>query len=295
MGIIALPMEEVVDKSKEESSMNIKKNMVLGITVVGILGCFIFSGVKITAEEKPVVVKGSETVFYVDDINTELKLYDLEQEKNFYCKDTSYGIDEIFELNRRTDRKQYDIEYTLPAGGKIELAESKGRTDGSLLILDGNGELVGAIDRMRCFDTKNAEVPVTVQVKNNIVTYTIDDTEHRNNYPIKGTVEVYADVNDFHTWFLSGKCETRADGVTFALEPTGGWAGMDASVGVISWSWNTVVKWFEGNYYWENETGMYEQYYCHVVAGRVPDGIWNLEPWRPCVGIAATLLAECNP
>lgn len=44
--------------------------------------------------------------------------------------------------------------------------------------------------------------------------------------------------------------------------------------------------------------GMYEQFLCHWYAARLvqPDKpTWDLEPWRPPVGLLATVQAKCNP
>lgn len=41
-------------------------------------------------------------------------------------------------------------------------------------------------------------------------------------------------------------------------------------------------------------TGMHDQFLCH--AWGAPDkASWNIEPWRPDVGLTATLAARCNP
>jgi hypothetical protein len=40
--------------------------------------------------------------------------------------------------------------------------------------------------------------------------------------------------------------------------------------------------------------GMWEQLACHAI-GAPDKESWNLEPWRPDVGLLETLLAECNP
>ncbi len=39
---------------------------------------------------------------------------------------------------------------------------------------------------------------------------------------------------------------------------------------------------------------MYDQLVCHAVGAR-DKGAWNLEPWRPDVGLVAVLRARCNP
>lgn len=40
--------------------------------------------------------------------------------------------------------------------------------------------------------------------------------------------------------------------------------------------------------------GMYDQLVCHVVGAPEKDS-WNLEPWRPDVGLPAVMRARCNP
>ena len=40
--------------------------------------------------------------------------------------------------------------------------------------------------------------------------------------------------------------------------------------------------------------GMHDQFTCHVL-GAPDKATWNLEPWRPEVGLLATLVARCNP
>ena len=44
----------------------------------------------------------------------------------------------------------------------------------------------------------------------------------------------------------------------------------------------------------EATPGMHDQLVCHGL-GAPDKASWNLEPWRPDVGLAATLLALCNP
>ncbi|CPU68017.1 Protein of uncharacterised function (DUF2599) [Mycobacteroides abscessus] len=39
---------------------------------------------------------------------------------------------------------------------------------------------------------------------------------------------------------------------------------------------------------------MHDQLVCHAV-GAPDKATWNLEPWRPDVGLLATMSARCNP
>ncbi|MGC5168394.1 DUF2599 domain-containing protein [Luteimicrobium sp. DT211] len=43
-----------------------------------------------------------------------------------------------------------------------------------------------------------------------------------------------------------------------------------------------------------NRPGMHDQLVCHAL-GAPDKATWNLEPWRPDVGLVATLAARCNP
>ncbi len=55
-----------------------------------------------------------------------------------------------------------------------------------------------------------------------------------------------------------------------------------------------IAKKFSGSPYWKNTRGMINQLTCHLAIAREKDK-WNLEPFRPYVGYAATVAAGCNP
>lgn len=45
-----------------------------------------------------------------------------------------------------------------------------------------------------------------------------------------------------------------------------------------------------------NRTGLYQQFICHPMSGLArAKGTWNVEQWRPTVGLGNTLGALCNP
>lgn len=64
---------------------------------------------------------------------------------------------------------------------------------------------------------------------------------------------------------------------------TGGLAGAE-----LAWR---HLGWFAPD---DATPGMRDQLLCHVL-GAPDKATWNLEPWRPDVGLPATLLAQCNP
>jgi hypothetical protein len=68
----------------------------------------------------------------------------------------------------------------------------------------------------------------------------------------------------------------------------------DASISALQRAWAQVLA----DAPTANTPGMYDQFRCHWQFARIADpnkASWNLEPWRPAVGYAATVAAQCNP
>ncbi|WP_280520881.1 DUF2599 domain-containing protein [Xylanibacillus composti] len=59
-------------------------------------------------------------------------------------------------------------------------------------------------------------------------------------------------------------------------------------------AWDKVKAVHSGNPNWGNESGLKDQFLCHVhyAANKNP---WNIEPSRPDVGFINTVLNLCNP
>lgn len=77
-------------------------------------------------------------------------------------------------------------------------------------------------------------------------------------------------------------------GRSLAVVPTA-WARAGGLAGAeLAW-WH--IGWFAPD---EATPAMHDQLVCHAV-GAPGKASWNLEPWRPDVGPALTVLAECNP
>ncbi|WP_430016783.1 DUF2599 domain-containing protein [Paenibacillus naphthalenovorans] len=59
-------------------------------------------------------------------------------------------------------------------------------------------------------------------------------------------------------------------------------------------AWDKVVAVHSGNSNWENESGLEDQFICHVhYAGN--KNPWNIEPSRPDYTFLGTVAAACNP
>lgn len=77
-------------------------------------------------------------------------------------------------------------------------------------------------------------------------------------------------------------------GRSLAVVPTA-WARTAGEAGAeLAWR---HVEWFAPD---DATPGMHDQLTCHAL-GAPDKPSWNLEPWRPDVGLAGTLLALCNP
>ncbi len=79
---------------------------------------------------------------------------------------------------------------------------------------------------------------------------------------------------------------------TLSLEPTPCGRYIDQTE--TAFMFYEIAKKFSGSPYWTNTRGMINQLTCHLVIAREKDK-WNLEPFRPYVGYAATVAAGCNP
>jgi hypothetical protein len=80
----------------------------------------------------------------------------------------------------------------------------------------------------------------------------------------------------------------REGGRSLAVEPTD-WA---RGAGQAGWTtaWAELVE-AEPEV---DSPGVYEQLICHAIGAR-DKATWNLEPWRPHVGLANVVSARCNP
>lgn len=57
--------------------------------------------------------------------------------------------------------------------------------------------------------------------------------------------------------------------------------------------WDELTRDYSNSRYWTNTHGLRHQLICHLMVARdKPE--WNLEPWRPDVGLTKTVAAGCN-
>ena len=131
-------------------------------------------------------------------------------------------------------------------------------------------------------------------VENNTFIVELDYTSV--TYPVTYGIQLYSDT-EFKKYFYSGGWESYVApwNYTLALTPRE-WRTefLDETAKALRWSAVYNSSFRQETHYWVNETGIYNQFYCHVnIAGLKPT--WHLEPLRPDYGYGYTLSMGCNP
>lgn len=199
---------------------------------------------------------------------------------------TRWGVKEKIVLTDKMNNQNIMVKFTDNNGDRIKMEE-----DDSVLLFNNNNKMIGAASNLSLKDANGNEVNASAKkLNNNTIYYSIDDKNAV--YPLFAEIDLYG-VDDFSQWFSGGLWIDRGGDISLSLTHTG-WAYTGCPTGLITWSWNTVVNKFSSTKHWTNEQGMADQYQCHVNFATTKNP-WNLEPWRPNVGISATIQAKCNP
>ena len=159
-----------------------------------------------------------------------------------------------------------EVLLAVPDGATLQPQE-----DGSLLVLAGDGTFLGGTAHPVAGTgaTQPHVEPVTDGVVRVEATGSV--TTHVGSSAIVGT-----DWGD------------REGGRSLAVEPTP-WARTAGLAGEAA-VWAELIEAVP-----EADTEvMHDQLVCHAV-GAPDKATWNLEPWRPDIGVLKTMLAACNP
>jgi len=158
-----------------------------------------------------------------------------------------------------------DVLLAAPAGAALAPQD-----DASIVALAGDGTFLGGAGRP---SVAAGAAPVTLEPEP-------DGALHlRGTGPI--TLRVGADA------LLAADWGEREGGRSLAVEPSP-WARTAGMAGEVG-TWTELVR-----AYPEVDTQtMRDQLTCHVI-GAPDKATWNLEPWRPDIGLLGTLAAACN-
>ncbi|MFD7309428.1 DUF2599 domain-containing protein [Promicromonospora sp. NPDC059942] len=164
-------------------------------------------------------------------------------------------------------------------------------TDGSISVLDGNGTPVAAIappeppsdaeDAPRIEVTDIDATQARLRIDDRSATSGSDERPARTE-PVTVTFVVGTESIESTTW---GENE---GGRSLAVDPAD-WARRAGEAGLDLIRTQLVAAEPEA----DSDT-MEHQLVCHAV-GAMDKETWNLEPWRPDVGLILTATAHCNP
>ena len=210
------------------------------------------------------------------------------------------GIRTSFLIENDNAPKEYPIHFDLPEGSYLRFAKTinpdtnKEETDGSIEIINKNGDILGAIGSAWARDFYGKEVKTYYRIENQSTLVQV--VEHDNNlckYPI-----VADPTAQYRKWFSKTKWVKKSKGWTLAVYRTGQLV-TDATqrgklASVANASWKTLYAQDKNDKHWKHTGGMKHQYICHVYYAR-PKAPWNLDVWRPNVSYAQTVAKACNP
>ncbi len=165
-------------------------------------------------------------------------------------------------------------------------------SDGSITLLDGNGTPVAAVGPPTLPSGTGDDAP-RIEVTDVDATHarlevhdrsagTAPDSDAGPTAPVSVTFAVGTQAIESATW---GENE---GGRSLAVDPTD-WARRAGEAGLDLIRTQLVAAEPEAD-----STTMEHQLVCHVL-GAPDKATWNLEPWRPDVGLILTATAHCNP
>lgn len=162
-----------------------------------------------------------------------------------------------------------------PEGGTFE-----GQGDGSLLVRDAAGAAVAALPP----PTATAGRASWSLVEPDLAALTLQGGTDAT--PPSTTVELGATASE--AALASATWGEREGGRSLAVAPAP-WVRAGSAAGLALLEAQLVAAEPEAG-----STTMHDQLLCHAV-GAPEKETWNLEPWRPDVGLLGVLAAQCNP
>ena len=172
----------------------------------------------------------------------------------------------------------YDYKVTLPGGGHVELVP-----DGSAIVLDNDGQITATASAPWAKDANGKIVPTYFSTDGSTLTQHVKHQTAGVVYPVTAD-----------PWWAPA----RVDHVTWVNTKWGRslhvymtWYGYTTSFLVPGTAFDEVMQ--KAHIGWSGS--MYNQFVCHADLAPPWKESWNLDTWRPDVGLWQTLLKKCNP
>lgn len=174
--------------------------------------------------------------------------------------------------------REFTYELSVPAGGRIVV-----EADGSASVLDAEGLWVAGAGSPWAFDAAGNEVATRYEARGDSLVQIVSPGEGVQ-YPI--TADPVLGI-----WLISKvvKDTSPSQGTTYRVTPTlNGRAASSIYYGVL-WS-DAKAKGLP------NVSKYKDQLLCHPMSQlAIFKSTWNIDSWRPDVGLAKTIAAACNP
>ncbi len=172
----------------------------------------------------------------------------------------------------------YDYKVTVPDGGHVELAP-----DGSALVLDDAGQIVATAATPWAKDANGQPVATYFTTDGTTLTQHVAHNVPGTAYPVTAD-----------PWWAPA----RVDHIVWVNTPWGRslhvymtWYGYTTSFVVPGTAFNEVMQ--KAGIGWSGS--MYNQFVCHADLAPPWKESWNLDTWRPDVGLLKTIAKRCNP
>lgn len=182
----------------------------------------------------------------------------------------------------------YTYPVSLPAGAGMAVQE-----DGSVLISGADGTSLGAFAAPWAKDANGTDIPTHYEVQGASLVQVIDHTTTAGvAYPVVADPWLWRDLIHSASWtYHSGY------GWTLKVQPTD-WQRFFNGYAPAVAGWNELYSKYRNHGLNTNLGSMKNQYICHVliVSWYAPDkSTWDLDEWRPDVGLTDTINHKCNP
>nr|WP_297428017.1 DUF2599 domain-containing protein [uncultured Actinotalea sp.] len=189
----------------------------------------------------------------------------------------------VVEISQPIQSAQDDsasIEFSMPAGAELVAGPAPG--DEGLVAVDADGNLLFAVTQPQVVDARGRTIDAVVSVSGDRMLVSVEAADPE--YPVVVSAAAISDLINKVTR------TTTSRGYIWEVQPTA--YGRAAAEWIhAAWGWPEAVR--KGV---PNSQGLQEQYLCHPMSqvARVKP-TWNLDSWRPTVGLPATIAALCNP
>jgi hypothetical protein len=187
---------------------------------------------------------------------------------------TDGSVQIVTVLESRDAPGSYDFSLSGPEGLNLQIQE-----DGSVLLLDGNGEYAGGVGAPWAYDAEGTAVPTSFTIEGTTLKQVVDHTSGDYVYPISADPWLGIPLFDWinRDWY-SGDWRVN-------LQPSG-WAAthwFNPPTGhaiLLGAGWSEAVGWNStiGSTL-QSKSTMWQQYECHI-AGLPFAGTFNLERFR---------------